>query len=467
MTIVVNKVGRMSPSSSSLTSPTTRRQLLGAAAAAAAVALTLGAASPAAAGERVANPAAGAGTFLVAADPAAEALHVYRVSDLRRTGSLEQIEVDTHAGTVALPDGRVLLVSEDAKVHTVRISAAGRPTVERTVAIPSANREWAGAAWAAIDPSLRYFGVTSGYEDSPDQTVTVVDTHTSTAHQLPVKVDQVDGKYSEVQVTFGGRPGQVVVAAGGQFRTYPLADVLAGRTPTATSSAPLGAGNHGPVVSRSGDRHYSTTADGVDGAALPGSRLTNPTSVPYSATRNVVANHRPRWAADDRTVWGSASEDTGLAPEQWADTRNVAHVLDTSTSRSTLTRLPDGVAGRLALSARYAAVTTLSPEGDVTTLLDADPRSASYRRVVGTVALPALARGPVAGRPTAGTQSRATALTPDGSHAIVTSGGAGRLILIDTARRAVVREVNAPTPLSGAHLTVVQHRSPVTDLVAR
>jgi hypothetical protein len=248
-------------------------------------------------------------------------------------------------------------------VHAVRISAAGKPFVERSVAIPTPNRDWAGAAWAAIDPSLRYFGVTSGYDNSADQTVTVVDTRTFTAHQLSVQVQPVGGKYSEVQVTFGGRPSQVVVAAGGLFQTFPLADVLAGRTVAATSSAPLGAGNHGPVVSRSGDRHFSTTADGVDGAGLPGSRLTGPTSVPYSTARDVVLNARPRWAADDRTIWGAASENTGLAPEQWADTRNVVHVLDTATSRSTLTRLPDGVAGRLALSSRYAAVTTLSPEG--------------------------------------------------------------------------------------------------------
>jgi len=407
------------------------------------------------------------GAFLVAADPAAEALHVYRISDLRRTGSLEDIEVDTHAGTVPLPDGRVLLVDEQANVHAVRISAAGRPTVERTVAIPTGGREWAGAAWAAIDPSLRYYGVTSGYEDSGEQTVTVVDTRTFTAHSLPVQVQPVDGEFSEVQVTFGGRPSQVVVAAGGLFQTFPLAEVLAGRTPAATSSAALGAGNHGPLVSRAGDRHFSTTADGVDGAALPGSRLTGATRVPYSTTRDVVANYRPRWAADDRTVWGSASESTGLAPEQWADTRNVVHVLDTAAARSTLTRLPDGLAGRLALSSRYAAVTTLSPEGDVTTLVDADPRSATYRRVVGTVALRPLPRGPVAGRPPAGTQSRATAITADGSYAVVTSGGEGRITLIDTARRAVVREVIAPTTLSGAHLSVVQRGAPVTDLAAR
>ncbi|MCA2211614.1 hypothetical protein [Jidongwangia harbinensis] len=412
--------------------------------------------------------AAGRGAFLVAADAAAGAVHVLRASDLRRTGSLDDLDVDVHAGTVPLPDGRVILADEHGTVHAVRLDRAGRPRIERSVAIPTAGRTWAGAAWAAVDPSLRYYGITSAYEDSADQSVTVVDLHTFAVRQLPVEVDRVGGAYTEVQVTFGGRPTQIVTAAGGKFRTFPLADVLAGRVPAATSSAPLGDGNHGPLGSRRGDRHFSTTADGVDGVALPATTLVGRTSVAYSATRAIVQNYRPRWGADDRTVWGSVAEDTGLAPEQWAEQRNHVHTLDTSTARSGLTKLPDGLPGRLALSARYAAVTTASPQGDVTTLIDADPRSATYRRVVGTVALAPLAKGPVEGRPPAGAETRATAITPDGAKAFVTSGGEGRITAIDTRTRSVHRTARVPTPLTaGGHLTVVQFGAPVTDLVAR
>ncbi len=434
---------------------------------AAVIGLTLSAAVPAGATAAPVSSAHDRATFLIAADPTAQALHVYRAADLERTGSLDGVEVDVHAGTVPLPDGRVLLVDEEANVHAVRISAAGRPRVERTVAIPHGDRRWNGAAWAAIDPSLRYYAVTSAYEDSPDQTVTVVDTRTFRAYRLPVTVDEVDGDYTEVQVSFGGRPTQIVTAAGGAFRTYPLADVLAGRTPEATSSAPLGRDNHGPVVSRSGDRHFSTTRDGIDGAALPGRRLVAPTSVPYSLKRDVVQAWRPRWAADDRSIWSSVSEEAGLEPEQWADTRNDVHVLDTAARRSTLTRLPDGLPGRLALSTRYAAVTTQSAEGDTTTLVDADPRSSTHRRVVGTVALPALAGGPVDGTPADGAATRATAITPSGDLAFVTAGGEGRIMQIDTRLRRITRTVTAPTALRDVHLSVIRLGAPVTDLIAR
>ncbi|HLL69239.1 MAG TPA: hypothetical protein VK453_26525 [Micromonosporaceae bacterium] len=442
-----------------------RRRVLAAIGSAVALGLALGPGGPAAAAPSA--PADG-NTFLVVADAAAAAAHVLRASDLRRTGSLDDIDIDVHAGTVPLPDGRVILADEHGTVHAVRISRAGRPRVERSAAIPTGGREWAGAAWAAVDPSLRYYGITSAYENSPDQTVTIVDLHTFAVRQLPVTVDKVGDDYTEVQVTFGGRPTQIVTAAGGKFQTFPLADVLASRVPAATSSAPLGAANHGSAVSRHGDRHFSTTADGIDGVALKATELVTPVSVAYSTTRNIVQVYRPRWSADDRTMWGSAAEDTGLAPAQWADQRNHVHVLDTSTASSTLTKLPDGLPGRLALSPRYAAVTTVSPQGDTTTLIDADPRSPTYRRVVGTVALAPLAKAPVEGRPAAGAESRATAIAPDGRIAFVTSGGEGRVTAIDTRTRSVAGTTGVPTSLTGGgHLTVVQLGASVTDLVAR
>ncbi len=89
-------------------------------------------------------------------------------------------------------------------------------------------------------------------------------------------------------------------------------------------------------------------------------------------TRNVVQLYRPRLAPDDRRVWGSVAEDTGLSPAQWADTRNDVNLIDTVRVTSTLTRLPDG---------------------DVLTLLDADDRSRTFDRIVGTVALKSMTRG--------------------------------------------------------------------------
>lgn len=113
-------------------------------------------------------------------------------------------------------------------------------------------------------------------------------------------------------------------------------------------------------------------------------------------------------------------------------------------------------------------MTTIHPDGDALTLLDAKRSSPTYRRVVGTVALPASTGGPVAGQPTTGTQGHFAALNASGTKAFVTNGGDGKIVVVDTAQRRIKRIVSTPTPLTnGGYLTVVKKGTPVTDLVAR
>ncbi len=405
--------------------------------------------------------------YLVAADPTAQALHVYRTSDLKRTGTLDDIQVSAHAGSLALPDGRLLVIDDaKARLDAIRIDGRGRPQIVDRADIP--GQDWDGATWFAADPSLRYV-VFSGEADAGSTPVTVVDLRTFVAHQVRVPVaPDSSGTVAETQVYLAGHPLQVVWTTGGQFRSTPLARVLADKPLRVTSTAPVGVGTHGPVVSRRGDAVFSTTADGFDGAAISGATLGSPRSVAYSPTRNVVQSYRPRLASDERTVWGGVAEDTGLSPSEWADTRNDVNLVDTVAFTSRLVRMPDGLAGRLAMSDRYAALSTISPDGDALTLMDAAPASPTYGRIVGTVALPSSTHGPVAGVPTTGTQTHFTALDPAGRTAFVTNGGDGRISVVDTATRRLTRTLSVPTPLTGGgYLTVVHPGAPLHDLVAR
>ena len=413
--------------------------------------------------------ASGRSEFLLVADPAGQTVTTFRTSDLHRTGELDGVAVGGHVGTLQLPDGRLIAVDDaHARVLALRVTRQGRPQVVQSVPIPS-TRTWERAAWGAADASLRYFAFTSDFSDSSSQLVTVVDLKTFHLSQLELPLTATStGGYAEAQVYLAGRPLQVVVTTGGAFTAYPLRDVLRGRHPAPSSSAPLGANNHGPVVSPDGKAVFSTTADGFDGASLTGSTLTRPRSVAYSPTRDVVQNYRPKLAADGRTVWGAVAEDTGLAPQDWADTRNDVNIIDTATFRSSLVRLPDGLTSQLALSARYGAVSTTSPDGDALTLLDTDRRSATYRRVVGTVALPSATGGPVAGQPSAGTQGHTVAIAPRGNRVFVSNGGDGEISVVDSSRRRLVATISTPTGLvGGGYLTVVQPGATRTDLIAR
>ncbi|HST83687.1 MAG TPA: hypothetical protein VLL08_18285 [Kineosporiaceae bacterium] len=422
------------------------------------------------AGAASASPKPAPQEYLVAADPAAKEVYVYRTSDMRRTGHLDDVVLGAHVGTVQLPDGRLLMVDDaHAKVLAVKISSKGKPTVVGSAAIP-ARIPWQRAAWAAVDKNHQYLAVSSDYEGAASQTITLVNLKSFATKQITVPLKPTSaGTYGEAQVYLAGDPLQVVVTTGEEFTSFPVAPILAGQSPAATSTAPLGANHHGPVVSRTGNRVFSTTADGLDGAALPGATLTQPVSVTYSHTRNVIQNFRPRLAADNATIWGVATEDTGLDATQWADTRNDVSIINTTSLRSDLVRLPDGSPNlRFALSAKYGAVTVANPEGDTLSLIDTAPRSSTYKRLVGVVALPSLSGGPVAGTAVTGTQARFTTLTSSGDRAYVSQGGEGKILVIDTGSRAIQKSVSAPTSLTGGgYLTVVKTGTPLSDLIAR
>ncbi|MFT4166166.1 MAG: hypothetical protein QM650_13085 [Microlunatus sp.] len=405
--------------------------------------------------------------YLVVSDPQAEALHVYRAKDNKRTGSLDDIAVSSHGGTMPLPDGRLIVVDDaNARVAAIKINAKGKPRIVDSVDIP--GHDWDGMAWGATDRKLRYFAF-SGEGHDGESVISVVDLTTFAIHQVEVQgAPDASGNVPETQVYLAGQPLQLVYTTGGQFHAMPLADVLADRTPQVTSTAAVGQGTHGPVVARNGGAVFSTTGEGFFGASITGTTLRSPRNVAYSATRTIPANYRPRLAADERTVWGAVAEDTGLAAADWADTRNHVNLIDTVTFKSRLVRLPDGQNSRLAISEAYAGVSSVHPDGDVLSLLDADRDSKTYGRIVGTVAISSSSDGPVAGQPTSGTQPHFVAFDPAGRRAYVTNGGDGKISVIDTASRRVVKVIDTPTPLNGGgYLVVVKPGAPVHDLISR
>jgi hypothetical protein len=156
---------------------------------------------------------------------------------MRRTGQLDGVELAAHAGTVLLPDGRLVFVDDaQGQVVVLTVDDRGRPTVRQRIDIPG-DRPWEGALWAAVDPGANYFAVTSGYDESAEQTVTVVDLFDYSVGQLPVTLDRnAAGSFDELHVWLAGQPLQVVVSTGGRFRGYALQEVMAGRTPEASSS---------------------------------------------------------------------------------------------------------------------------------------------------------------------------------------------------------------------------------------
>ena len=442
---------------------TRRRRTVVALAAVAAIAVG---ASPATAG---ATAEVSADRHLLVADPAAQRLYTYRVSDLRRTGQLDGVELAAHAGTVLLPDGRLLFVDdEQGQVVALTVDGRGRPTVQQRIDIPG-ERPWEGAVWAAVDPGANYFAVTSGYDESPEQTVTVVDLFDYSVGQLPVTLDRnAAGGFDELHVWLAGQPLQVVVSTGGRLRSYGLQEVMAGRSPAETSSAPAGPGTHGPVLSRDGDRLLVTTTEGVDRVRIVGDQLRDHRTIPYPGPGPLLQNYRPRLAQDGRTLYGPISRVEGLRPEQWAQTSNRLHTVDLTTETARTAPLPAGIVGRSAQSARHALFPVIGGQQDTAAFVDVDRSSPQFRSVVRSVRLQPLTKGPRPGTASAGTERRSAAITTRGDRGFVSHGGDGLISVVEPGRAAVRQTVRTPTPLrGGGYLVVVEPGRALVDVLAR
>lgn len=407
---------------------------------------------------------AGHERFLLVADTAAETLLVYRTSDQRLTGRLDDVVLGAHAGAIVLSDGRVVFTDDKhGRVLQVRITRRGRPRIVGATKIP--GDEWDGAAWAAVDHNQRFYAVTA------DDSATVVDLETHEATRLAVQREpEPDGSLSELHPYLAGDPLQLVLTTGGKFAAYDLGDVLDDGQAAPTSTAPLAPGPHGPVLARDGSRVYATNNDGLGSAALDGSQLTAPEQVSYSDDVEVVRSSRPRLSVDGRTIIGAAptAVTPALAPEAWAQTQNVVSTFDLRRGTSSLFPLANGIVGRSAISERYALFYAIRPEGDAAFLFDVDPWSPTYRTITHKIPLPPLTRGPVPGKAPAGTERRFGTLTPAGDRTYLTQGGDRAILVIDTATGTIRSKIRTPTPLNGGgYLVTVRKGDRLSDHHAR
>jgi len=261
------------------------------------------------------------------------------------------------------------------------------------------------------------------------------------------------------------------VGLGGEMQAYKVADLIGHGTAAPTSETTVDLGAHGLVISPKTSRLGLSTAAGfnvvdTDCAEL-GSRVCFRLNIPWDIDgRAGGQNFRPRLANDGVTALGAIAGPVAT-PEQWADTPQDIHVLSLKTLEAHRFPLGYGIVPRFALSKVFAVFVTVHPDGDALHLLDVRPRSATYLKLVGTVALEPLSNGPVAGQPTAGREVRFVGVTPDGRYAFATHGGDGKISVVDTATLSVT-QVDVPTALTGGgYITAVQPGARVVDLITR
>jgi YVTN family beta-propeller protein len=374
------------------------------------------------------------------------------------TGQLTNVLLGVHLGTLALPDGRILL-SDDAtkEILALRIDDAGAPTIVGRVAATLGRR----AVWGSVDSRLRFFAVASEVEGSDEQVVNVIDLATFENHEARVRMT---GE-GEAHPFLAGRPLALFVGLGGDVEAYRDGLVPLSRTP-------IDPGSHGPVVSPKTGRLAISTAAGlnvIDANDCLRRELATcgRVNVAWDVDgRTGGQNFRPRLAADGVTVLGAVAGPVP-SPADWADTPQDVHAVNLWTHGAHRFRLGNGVVPRFALSEPFAVFVTVHPYADELHLVDVDPRSPRYLRRVGSVELERMSNGPVGGQPTAGREARFVAVTPDGRYAFTTHGGDGKISVVDTATLSVT-QLAVPTALSGGgYIVAVQPGTELFDLFAR
>lgn len=422
----------------------------------------------------ISSPAPQGPARLLVGDIAAAKLHVYGVPDFQLQATFDDLAVGAHAGVVALGDGRVLIPDDRNKQLVVlRVGGEGAPSLEKRVPmpIPLPTRY----AWAAADPKGEVFAATGLDSDEATKLLTLVDLKTYAAKQFRVDVGAAE---AEANLALGGDPDPVVllhlVDRVDAFRVSDLMrpeskinGILDGSIKPA-GTLPVGRGGHSDSYSSATRKWTGSTLRGFEIATLEADgALGKHKTLSWEADeRGGGRNARQRLSHDGRHVFGPLNPP--VPPAQWADAEVDLHWVDLTNETAKRTPLARGSVGRGGVAKSLAVYASIHPDGDHANLVDVDPASPSFRQVAARVPLPRLAEGPVAGQPTAGREGRHAAITPDGRFAFVTHGGEGKISVVDTAAKAVVRTIATPTPLKGGgFITGVQPGAASADLAAR
>ncbi|MGC4192754.1 MAG: hypothetical protein QM589_16545 [Thermomicrobiales bacterium] len=405
------------------------------------------------------------GRYLFVADRTQPAVEVYSVPDGTLAGRIEGITCATHAGSLLLPDGRLLFGDQqNEEIVTVAVGPAGIPAIVDRV--PATFGE--GAAWIAASPAFDYVAIGSLQEGEHSQVLNIVEiaTFTNTTVEFAMNEDE------ELTAWLLNDPLNLYVAVGGQIKSYVLADLLAGNdTPLNTIEVELG--SHGGASDPANDRIFYTTAPGTGFEVLDASKGAAEylAQIPWDVDGlSGGRNARPRVTGDGAHIIGLMTP--GLDdPGQWAETEVSLHIADMKAL--TATRLPIakgnfgyrwGVNDRIALWAGYAEADTGTAH-----LIDVDSTSATFGSVTATIDIPKPANAAVPGKDFEGTDTYTTAVLAANDFGFISINGDQVVKVVDLAGRAMSGEFAIGQPMKNydGYLAVIEAGVTPVDIWGR
>jgi len=168
-------------------------------------------------------------------------------------------------------------------------------------------------------------------------------------------------------------------------------------------------------------------------------------------------------------VYGALTVATPEGADKWAEREVDFHASDLAAGTAKRFSFTKGIVPKFQMSKRHAFFANVTGQGDFAVYIGIDAAvPAELWQVSARVPLAALASGPVAGQSTAGKESRASAITPDGRWGFVSHGGEGKISVIDTNAKTVAATITTPSALKGGgYLFAVQPGTTPVDTCTR
>jgi DNA-binding beta-propeller fold protein YncE len=403
-----------------------------------------------------APPASGT-TRLVVADPPARKLYVVAVPQWTQLAELTDVGFDSHAGFLPLPTGHLLFVDPGRHELVALDATADAPAIVSRAAVPEK-----GVAHLAVDPSAKWAAVSASGTDGGKGSITLVDLATWTAKKVELST-------GEPGLALGSDPVHLYHRNDSppQVEAYRLTDLLAGKIELAGSSA-IGEAPHGEVIAHALGKIVVAADDGMNVLPVQGATFGAKKVVPYAVSgRTGGRAFYARLSADGRHLYSYLR--TAPAKSTWKDWSNDLFVVDLAKDEAKRIPVGNGLVYRLADSPKLALFVQYSPSGDQALLLDADPASPTFQTVTAKVPLAALTKAPGPdGDVWSSDAFRIAGMTPDGAFGFVTHGGDGRISVIDTGKKEVVRTIEVATKLDGGGYVVgVTRGAPLVDTIGR
>lgn len=402
-----------------------------------------------------ATPEAGNGAgHLVVADAAAGALYAFGLDDFALDATLDGVTVNTHAGFLALPDGRLLFVDEETE-ELVAVQVGGEAVLEVVGRVPAPTP----VSHFAVNPEATHALIGAMDAAAP---LTVVDLGSYTSRSFRVEA-------GEAGVMLGGDPLTVFHRndALSQVESYPAAAITRGST-TPTGVVDTGAFGHGEAIDQERKRLYLATDDGFDVVDIVPEGLAYRSTYAWDVSDRAGGRAYFARLTPDGEHLVSYIADREAEETAWGEWTNDVYLIDLDAEEASRVELAPGLVYRFALSDQYGLFFNMHPDGDNALLLDTDATSATFGEIVATIPLPPLSQGPAPDASPWEAESRIMAITPDGATGFVSHGGDGLISVIDTEAKAVSGQIEAPTPLSGGGAMIaIQGAMPLTDTVAR